>query len=51
VNAAQQGRKPKRTEKHDKALNSAEAKLAKKNGNGNKKSMGSKIRDILKGNA
>lgn len=46
---AQQGRKPTRGQKQENALNSAEKKLAKKN-NG-KKSMGSKIRDILRGNA
>lgn len=49
MNAAQQGRKPTRKEKHDKALSSAEQKLAKKGVT--KKSVGSKIRDILRGNA
>lgn len=49
MNAAQAGRKPTRKEKHDKALTSAEAKLAKKPKP--QKSMGSKIRDILRGNA
>lgn len=49
MNAAQQGRKPTRKEKHDKALSSAEAKLAKKPKP--TKSLGSKIRDALKGNA
>jgi hypothetical protein len=48
VNAAKQGPKPKRTEKQEKALNSAEAKLRKKGVT--KKSVGSKIRDILRGN-
>jgi hypothetical protein len=41
--------KPTRKEKHDKALTSAEKKLAKKPNP--KKSVGSKIRDILRGNA
>jgi hypothetical protein len=49
VNAAAQGRKPTRKEKHDRALTSGEAKLAKKGVT--KKSIGSKIRDALKGNA
>ena len=49
MNAAQQGRKPTRKEKHDKALTSAEQKLAKKGVN--KKSLGGKIRDALRGNA
>lgn len=49
MNAAKQGPRPKRTEKHDKALNSAEAKLAKKGVT--KKSLGSKIRDAMRGNS
>lgn len=41
--------KPTRKEKHDKALTSAEKKLAKKGIT--KKSLGSKIRDIVTGNS
>lgn len=48
MNAAKQGPKPKRTEKHDKALSSAEKKVSKAPG---KKFIGSKIRDILRGNS
>lgn len=40
--------KPKRTKKHDDALTSAEKKIAKKPGG---KFIGSKIRDILRGNS
>ena len=49
MNAAKPGKKPTRTEKHDKALTSAEGKLAGKPKP--QKSLGSKIRDILKGNS
>lgn len=49
MNAAKPGPKPKRGAKQDQALTSAERKLAKKPNP--KKSMGSKIRDILRGNA
>lgn len=49
MNAAKPGKRPTRTEKQDKALSSAEAKLSKKPNP--KKSVGSKIRDILRGNA
>src|SRR5689334_10486819 len=48
VNAAKQGPRPKRTKKHDDALTSAEKKVAKKPGG---KFIGSKIRDILRGNS
>lgn len=53
MNAAQ-GRKPKRTERHDKALTSAERKLAKqaaKTGKKNGSFIGSVIRRIGKDNA
>lgn len=49
MNAAAQGRKPTRKEKHDEALTSAAKKMAKKGAA--KKSLGEKIRDALKGNA
>jgi hypothetical protein len=49
VNAAKPGKRPTRGEKHDKALQSGEAKLSKKPNP--KKSLGSHIRDILKGNS
>lgn len=44
---AKPGKRPTRTEAHDNALTSAEKKVAKKPG---KKFIGSKIRDILRGN-
>lgn len=49
MNAAAQGRKPTRKEKHDAALTSAAAKVKKKGVK--QKSLGEKIRDALKGNA
>lgn len=53
MNAAQ-GRTPKRNEKHDKALTSAEKKLAnqaKKSGQKNSSFLGSRMRRIWKDNA